>query len=116
VARLYHENGAAASDLLPVSPSALYLGGLASPIALADGTFVLSWIVQSPVDLTEKLVVARFDPGTMAFEDPVILVEGRIGGARLKLNGAGKGIIAWRSLYDGVVPTADHVKVIEVKP
>jgi hypothetical protein len=117
MARLYDSEGVPLSDALQVSPPLQYTTGVANPIPLTDGSFILSWLVAAPVGLKETFFVERFDPRSMTFDPPVaVLADVNANGVLLQLNGQGRGAIVWQSLAAGASPTVGHFRVVSLIP
>lgn len=116
VARLYDQQGAALSAVLPVAesevpgPSPLPRGVQ----ALDDGNFVLSWETHSP-DGKTTIFLGELATGSQKLSEPVTVVKGALAGRWLELNGAGRGVVVWRTQDQGPKgPVHAHLSLITV--
>jgi hypothetical protein len=104
VARLYDDTGLPLSGELDVSPPELYMAQVVPPIPLRDGSFVFSWLVASPADVTKvRILLRRFDPRSMTFDAPVVLLtDVNLISVLLQVNDQGKGVVVWQSVGQSV--------------
>jgi hypothetical protein len=110
VARVFDETGAPVSEVIQLT-TPTDVGGLAQPIALDDGSFLVTWEVQSPGPTTTVLM-ERIDPATMTASEPTVLAEGDLREWLLSVNGSGKGVIVWQ-IEEGL---AAYLRTIRVTP
>ncbi|HVT60664.1 MAG TPA: hypothetical protein VHR45_19980 [Thermoanaerobaculia bacterium] len=117
VARLYDQQGSAISAVLPVAgaevpgPDPLPKGVQ----VLDDGNFVLSWEIFSPRDGVTTIFLRELATSSQKLAEPVIVVRGALDGRWLELNGAGRGVVVWRTQEQ--VPTGPihaHLSLITV--
>jgi hypothetical protein len=116
VARLFNETGTPAPEVIQLSPPSSSLGLVAEPIALADGSFLVAWSIESALSLETKVVMERVDPRTMSVVESLILAEGDLGNQVLDVDSSGKGVFAWQTLNPDNAPNAAYLRVIRVTP
>jgi hypothetical protein len=114
VARLFGEAGAPASEVIQLT-TPVYGEGLAQPIALGDGSFLVSWQVQSP-SLRTTVFMTRIDPSTMTAGEPTVLAAGDLGNWVVSVNGSGRGVFVWQTLFPDGAPNGAFLRTISVRP
>jgi len=114
VARLFGETGAPASEVIQLTPPG-YGERLAQPIALGDGSFLVSWQVQSP-SLRTTVFMKRIDPSTMTASEPTVLAAGDLGNWVVSVNGSGRGVFTWQMLFPDSAPSGAFLRTIRVTP
>jgi hypothetical protein len=116
VARLFSEAGVPAPQVVQLTrpTPGEYVDLVARPIALADGSFLVSWSIQSATTLAIKVFMARLDPKSGKVDEPAVLAEGDLKDWVVNVNSSGRGVIAWQ-VGQGL-PSAAYLRTIKVAP
>jgi hypothetical protein len=116
VARLFGETGAPASEVIQLSTPG-YGAGLAQPIALDDGSYLVSWRIQFQPSLRSTMFMTRIDPSTMTASEPTVLAAGDdLGNWAVSVNGSGRGVFTWQTLFPDSAPSGAFLRTIRVTP
>jgi hypothetical protein len=118
VARLYDENGAVVSAVLPVGEAKSVASLRRGIRALDDGNFVLAWEVASRTDGVNMTTVflRELDAEARQTLPPAIVAMSIPAGSWFELNGSGHGVVAWLSddpTPQGVTRSA-HFRLVTV--
>jgi hypothetical protein len=117
VARLFSGAGVPALQVIQVAmPTPLQYAALAArPIALNDGSFLVSWFISyNTPSRTIKVFMTRLDPKSGSVDEPLVLAEGDLKDWVLNVNSSGRGVIAWQ-IGEGF-PSAAYLRIIKVTP
>jgi hypothetical protein len=118
VVRLYDANASQESAQIPLNTLHLYYETYVGMKGLDDGSFVLAWTARDPQGASgngEALLIARFDPQSQSFDEPIVIAIAsyHFRKAVLNVNGDGRGVIVWET--QGIDPfgtTAGYLRLI----